>query len=405
MRIKLTQSFIDETKSQPPPKRTIYWDEGMKGFGWQITPAGHASFAVQYRHAGISRRYTIAGTLPLKEARKRAKGVQGAVAKDRDPVVEERKKQAQSANTFRAIAQEYMRRDGRKLRSKDERERILAKYLYPQIGDRQIDHIRRVDIVRLLDAIEDQNGSAMADHVLVVLRKLLAWHAARSDDFRTPIVQGMGRINAKERARSRILEDGELRAFWRAAESFPGAYGFLLRYILLCACRLREASNMTRQEVSGDVWTIPAERHKSKKDFELPLSQTAQQLLDQVPRIAGSDWTFTHDGQRPVGGFSKFKKAFDARMLAELRKDDSDAELKRWVVHDLRRSARSLMSRAGVPPRHAEMALGHTVGGVEGVYDRHHYLDEKRSALEALANLIARIIEPQDNVVSLRGAG
>jgi integrase len=405
MRTELTQSFIDKTKARPPRKRTIYWDQGMKGFGWQITPAGHVSFAVQYRHGRTSRRYTIKGTLSLKDARREAKGVQGKVAKGHDPVVEERKKQAAGTNTFRAIAEEYLKRDGKKLRSKDERKRILAKYLYPKLGDRQIDDIRRVDIVRLLDAIEDHNGPAMADHVLVVLRKLLNWHAARSDDFRSPIVKGMGRINAKERARSRTLDDRELRAFWQAAETFPGAYGFLLRYILLCACRLREASNMTQQELSGDVWAIPSERHKSKKSFELPLSQAAKNLLSQIPRIAGEDWLFTHNGQRPIGGFSKFKKAFDAKMLAELHKEDSEAEMKRWVVHDLRRTARSLMSRAGVPPRHAEMALGHVSGGVEAVYDRHRYFDEKREAFEALSSLIARILNPQENVVALRGAG
>jgi hypothetical protein len=86
-------------------------------------------------------------------------------------------------------------------------------------------------------------------------------------------------------------------------------------------------------------------------------------------------------------------------MLAELRKVDSKAKLPGWVIHDLRRTARSLMSRAGVPPRHAEMALGHVVAGVEGVYDRHRYLDEKQQAFEALAAQIDRILNPQDNVI------
>jgi hypothetical protein len=62
------------------------------------------------------------------------------------------------------------------------------------------------------------------------------------------------------------------------------------------------------------------------------------------------------------------------------------------------------MSRAGVLPRHAEMALGHVVPGVEGVYDRHSYADEKRAAFEALAAQVARILNPQANVVALREA-
>ena len=56
-----------------------------------------------------------------------------------------------------------------------------------------------------------------------------------------------------------------------------------------------------------------------------------------------------------------------------------------WVIHDLRRTARSLLSRAGVPTDHAERCLGHVIGGVRGVYDRHEYYDEKAKAFEALA--------------------
>ena len=72
-----------------------------------------------------------------------------------------------------------------------------------------------------------------------------------------------------------------------------------------------------------------------------------------------------------------------------------------WVVHDLRRTARSLMSRAGVPSDHAERCLGHVMPGVRGTYDRHEYYEEKRSAFEALAAQIDRIIRPQDNVVEI----
>ncbi|HEY7083703.1 MAG TPA: Arm DNA-binding domain-containing protein, partial [Hyphomicrobiaceae bacterium] len=84
----LTQTFIDETREKPPTSRTIFWDLGMRGFGWQIHPAGHASYCLQYRHAGISRRFTIDGTLSLKDARKCAKALQGEVAMGQDVVIE-----------------------------------------------------------------------------------------------------------------------------------------------------------------------------------------------------------------------------------------------------------------------------------------------------------------------------
>jgi integrase len=71
-----------------------------------------------------------------------------------------------------------------------------------------------------------------------------------------------------------------------------------------------------------------------------------------------------------------------------------------WTLHDLRRTARSLMSRAGVNPDIAERCLGHVIGGVRGVYDRHKFVEEMRHAFEALATQIERIVHPVENVVA-----
>ena len=112
-------------------------------------------------------------------------------------------------------------------------------------------------------------------------------------------------------------------------------------------------------------------------------------------------WVFTTDGNRPISGNSKWKRAFDKEVLAELRMADPQVSVERWTHHDLRRSARSLMSRAGCDPDHAERALGHTLGGVRSVYDRHEFKAEKARVFEALAVQVERILNPQANVVSL----
>ena len=96
-------------------------------------------------------------------------------------------------------------------------------------------------------------------------------------------------------------------------------------------------------------------------------------------------------------------------MLAGLRKmaqqrADSTAEitLEPWVIHDLRRTGRSLMSRAKVNVDVAERCLAHVIGGVRGTYDRYAYRDEKRDAFEKLATLVGVILAPPaDNVQSL----
>src|SRR5262249_51657285 len=159
-----------------------------------------------------------------------------------------------------------------------------------------------------------------------------------------------------------------------------------------------EAANMNRSELTGGgtEWLIPAARYKGKHDHLIPLSKRARQLLEAVPQVGRKGWVFTTNGTTPISGFSKFKSAFDARVLAELRKHDPEAKaLPAWTTHDLRRTASTLMARAGVPPHHKERALGHVIKGVEGVYDKHSYKEEKREAFEKLAALIERIVHPR----------
>ena len=64
----------------------------------------------------------------------------------------------------------------------------------------------------------------MADVTLAFVRRIMNWHASRSDDFRSPIVRGMARTKPSQRRRQRILKDDELRAVWRAAEAQPNAF-------------------------------------------------------------------------------------------------------------------------------------------------------------------------------------
>jgi integrase len=187
--------------------------------------------------------------------------------------------------------------------------------------------------------------------------------------------------------------DAELAAVWKAASEIGGAYGAYVRFVLLCACRRDEARWMTRSEIVNGVWTIPASRYKTGVDCVLPLSKAAQSLLAGLPKIGNSDFCFTLNGRNPVSGLAKFKHYLDEA-----------SGVRGWQIHDLRRTSRSLLSRCGVSADIGEMCLGHTLPTIRATYDRHSYLQEKAHAFEALATLIESIINPQQNVVPLRGA-
>ncbi len=108
MRTKLTPAFCQKARAQDGAERTLYWDADMPGFGLVVTSAGHRSYVVQYRAGRRSRRMTIDGVLGLAAARKRAKGLLGEVARDKDPLQERRKTAALTENTFQSIAAEYL---------------------------------------------------------------------------------------------------------------------------------------------------------------------------------------------------------------------------------------------------------------------------------------------------------
>lgn len=340
---------------------------------------------------------TIDSVLGLVKARQRAKTLLGAAANDQDPLEDRRKAAARAEDIFEKIADSYLDRDAKELRSREQRRVMLKRLVYPTLGKRPIQDIRRSDIVKMLDKIEDANGPVMADRTLATIRRIMNWHASRSDEFRSPIVRGMARTNGMERKRKRILTDDELRAIWTTANAMEGPFGVFVQFLLLTAARRNEAAGMTVRELEAPAvgaidWTLPASRNKVKIDLVRPLSPAAQGIIEKLLRIGERGYIFTTTGRSPIGGFSKFKADFD-----------ESAGVAEWTLHDLRRTARSLMSRAGVPSDHAELCLGHVLTGVRGTYDRHEYHAEKKRAYEALAAQIDRILNPQPNIIPLRG--
>jgi integrase len=390
---KLTASFVKAAEVEPGKTRTIYWDTELSRFGLMVTASGHKSYVLQYRDQLTrtqSRMSWQEDTFELKKARELAKDAKAAIRLGGNPLTDRRKAEGLKENTLQAVADEYLKRRAASFRSRDLIKSSFERLVYPRLGKIQIGDIKRSEIVRMLDQIEENNGPVAADRALAMLRAVMNWHASRSDDFRTPIVRGMARSNSSERARERVLNDDELRAVWNAAGASTDAFGPLLRFILLTACRLREGANMTHSEVTGTDWTIPASRYKTKTDTLLPLSSAAQEVLAALPRIAGVDYVFS-SGTRPINGFSTRKAKFDKL-----------CGVTGWTIHDLRRTARTLLARAGVRDEIAEQCLGHIIKGVNKVYNRHAYSAEKLQAFEALAGQIERIINPQPNVVPMR---
>ena len=391
---------------------TVVVDTKIDGFVARKLPSGKVSYGYRYRDHTRTQRWLSLGVhgqsgTTAETARAKAKVIQGSVAAGKDPMAEKQaaKDKAEKAklagkNTVNAVLDLFIARHVKNLRSAKTVERCLEVYVRPRIGSKSIYDLKRRDIVDMLDAIEDADRAVTADRVLAYVRKAFNWYAARDDEFTPPIVRGMARTKPSERARTRALADDEICSLWTALESTdsPEPFRAMVRVLLLTAQRKNEIGLMRAEEIDGDTLVIPAERYKTGVPNAVPLTKEARQWIGD--RKAGFMFSST-GGQKPFNGYSKAKGQLDA-VIAKQRKAAKLKPMPDWRLHDLRRTARSLMSRAGVSSDVAEMVLGHKLSGVRGVYDRHSYAAEKRDALERLATLIGRILNPpKGNIIQM----
>jgi integrase len=293
-----------------------------------------------------------------------------------------------SPDSFEGVAWEWFKRHvvKRGLRSGFELERFLKSNIIPVWAGRDFASIKRGDVAKLLDRIEDENGARQADYALAVVRQICNWYATRDDNYSSPVVHGMRRTNPKERARDRVLADDEIRAIWNAAS---GSYGRLVRFLLLTAQRREKVAAMRWEDLKGNVWTIPTEEREKGNAGELMLPPAALEVLGERDQMNGL--VFPGAGGKQISGWSKYKAQLDKK-----------SGVSGWVLHDLRRTSRSLMTRAGISSEVAERVLGHAIPGVEGVYNRHAYFNEKADTLRRLAGLLSLILNPPvENVIPL----
>jgi integrase len=253
----------------------------------------------------------------------------------------------------------------------------------PYWGARAFVSIKRSDANKLLDAIAE-TSRWNADHTLSVIRKIASWYAVRDDSFTSPFVAGMRRTRSEDRERDRILTDDELRAVWQAAEA-NGVFGALVRVLLLTAQRRGAVVGMRWSDITPDgVWEIATEDRMKGTAGAVLLPAAAVEIIEAQPRFKSNEHVFAAArGPGPLNGYNKRKLNFDKA-----------CGVSGWTLHDLRRTARSLMSRAGVSDEHAEHTLGHKLAGVRKVYNRYTFHKEKSDALAKLATLIEHIVQP-----------
>jgi integrase len=351
--------IADVTRLPRGTKRYSCADPELIGLHFRVPPRkskAPVSFAVI-----MGKQWLTIGTsdnLTLAEAREKARRIRGGRS---------------AGKTVSEVAREWVKWKLKGRRTARERERIVERNVLPAIGHLVMADIRLEDLNAMLDPIEDQSGAPMRDQVLRVFGAIARWHQTREQGYLAPVTRGMWRVTKRDR--DRILADDEIKAIWNAA---GGVFGGMVRFSLATAQRREKIRTLRWDDIKDGTWMVRREPGEKGVPPQLPLPRLALDILASQPKAG--DFVFRSRGDGPIGtsGFHK----------AEL---DKICGVKDWRFHDLRRTARSLMPRAGVAPHVAERVLGHALRGVEAVYDRYAYVDEMGAALTKVGDLIKQI--------------
>jgi integrase len=416
-RTALTDKFIKSESRVPAAGRVDYFDSIVPGMALRVTKKGHRTFVLVARFPANPKnpaRRVLGeyGAITLDKARDKARLWLELIGKGIDPRIEEARSKAEerrkAVNTFEAVVREYLDRH-KGLAKHGEAERIFETEFTKKWGARPAGDILPEEVADAIRAIVKRGAPYQAHNALGHLRRAYNW-AIGTHEFgltASPVtaLKPKDLIGARQ-ARTHILSDDEVRAIWTACSGgyvapkegktrvrspvapkemgYP--YGPLMRLLILTGQRENEVAGMTWAEVDLEkkIWVIPAARMKGGRTHEVPLAPDAVALLKSLPRFKESHVFTTTDGKKAVNGFSKAK----ARL-------DKLSKVNGWVIHDLRRTARTHFSALPVPDMIRELVIAHAQPGLHQVYDQHTYREEKRECLTLWEQRLKGILAPK----------
>ena len=412
---KITKTLVDRT-TEPG----FVWDADLKGFGLRISDRGVKTYIFAYRMGGREspkRRFTIGkhGSLTPDQARIEAKRLALNVAQGIDPVAADKERRRKAVDLafdkyVSLFATRYLKTEWKR---PEEAERMLRREPSEVLGGKSLPSITKADITAVMDRLTDR--PAVARMAFATLRVMFNWAVGRGEIQSSPL-EGMKAPGAVS-ARDRFLSDAEIAAVWSALEGM-GAAGDAYRLLILTGQRLNEVTGMRWEEIdrAGCSWTIPADRAKNGVSHVVPLAPDALAIVEGIAdykEFPGKGCVFPAvKGDGPMWIGAKIKKRLDdqiGKARAEQRADENDEfdAMPSWRNHDLRRTVATGLQRLGVRLEVTEAVLNHVSGsraGIVGVYQRHDWSAEKRTALEAWAKHVMSVVNGADseNVVRLR---
>jgi len=379
------------------PQDKLYKVSDRDGLYVAVLTSGTVSFRYDYRING--RRETLVigqygrDGISLAEAReeliaakKLLKAGQSPAAAKRDGI-----KKIRGAETFAVHTDSYMKHVILADSTRAMKQAVIDRDILPVLGNKMMAEITTSMVRDLCDRIVERGGRATAVQARESISSVYRHANDRGHGLFNPAADIKPSSIAIFKPRERTLTPEEIGLFFRTLDAI-GAMGTMkmaLKLVLITMVRKGEFTNATWDEIDFKkwTWTIPSDRMKGSRAHVIYLPKQAQDILVGLQMCAGGS-------EYLVPGRYNFRKPLSNAALNSLidrtvKIINEDGEhIQGFTVHDMRRTASTLLHEAGYPSDWIEKALAHEQKGVRAVYNKAEYARQRAYMLQQWADMI-----------------
>lgn len=377
------------------PKDKPYTLADERGLYVEVFPTGGIVWRYRYRVAGRREKLTLGKypALTLKNARIKRDEAAQAAAMDKAPA--KQKQLAKLAAADATTVAEFGERFFREIVAKDRQDttiprRYFDKAIVPAIGSKPVRDVATEDVRAIIWKKKDEGFDAAAGNIRGVLKRLFDYAMTAGLLSVNPVLALPMRHVHKAKSRDRALSPDEIRRFLVAAfeSNIRRQFKIGLHLILLTMVRKSELllARWPHVDFEQAEWHIPAEHSKTGKAHIVFLSTQAVALFKELQVLAGGS-------ELVLPGRGSLTKPFAHNAInSALKVALTGQDIPAFTIHDLRRTASTLLHENGWASDVVEKALNHTIGGVRGVYNRAEYEPQRREMLQFWADYIGQLL-------------
>ncbi|WP_370425873.1 tyrosine-type recombinase/integrase [Pantoea vagans] len=380
-----------------------------RGLYLKIPSKGEPYWMLRYTAQTKRREITLGkvSIVSLAEARSLAEDVRKKVMAGDDPIAERKLNRPEALITVNDLFEDWHKDLVKRLKHPRIPERIYRKDIAPTIGGLALSKVTPIDVRAILQNITKSGRPTISNDALLHMKQLfdhgIKLGLIQSNPATAFKVNDAGGV---EKSRERALSLEEIthvfKVFREHSDSFSRDNYLACALLLLLAVRKSELTEAPWSEfdLNEKKWSLPKERSKSGVGIVIPLPPLAIEILNELKvRAFGSSYVFPN---RRVSNSQHMAKDTLNRAIAKLfgiepgkkkKPKNVMGDIEYFTVHDLRRTSRSLLASLTVPPHVAERCLNHKLKGVEGIYDRYDYFEERKEALYHLTGLLISVIK------------